>query len=222
MSHTTSDARRHAVAALPSEQLTTTTGPDPQTRPLRRLGAGVHAEPHALALGAQALARVRYPWQELLPGWAVRFLGGRPGLLGRTFWPDRVIELYVRPTHGVGDVAFALAHELGHAVDLEHLDPTGRACWRATRELPHDLEWFGASDANDFATPAGDWAECFAAWQLGPDGFQSRLGAAPGPRDRELVAELSLVHHARGSRGARTMIRREWDHLPISRLKPAV
>ena len=220
MAHDTYQVRPHAVAAPPAEHSPVTGGPAPQDRPLRRLGTAVHADRHALALGAQALARVRYPWQELLPDWSVRFLDGRDGLLGRTFWPDRVIEVYVRPAQAVADVAFALAHELGHAIDLEHLDPTGRALWRTTRNLPHDLEWFGASDANDFATPAGDWAECFAAWQLGPDGFQSQLGAAPAPHEGDLIAELSSTYHIR--RVAPAAVRGHRDHLPISRLKPAV
>jgi len=173
--------------------------------------------PTAGAAGREALRRIRYPWQQQLPGWTVRFLGQQPGFLGRTIWPERIIEIYVRPGQHGHDVAFALAHELGHAVDLEHLDPTSRAAWRTARRLPNRLEWFGHSDANDFATPAGDWAECFAAWQLGATGFQSELGDPPDAAQCELLAALSSPVVA--PRAATP--RMQGDIFPISRLKTA-
>ncbi len=161
--------------------------------PLARLFAlGYRATPTTLAVGAQALSRIWYPWRELLPGWSLRFLGGRDQFLGRTLWPDRVIEVYVRAGQSLDEVAFALAHEVGHAVDLEHLDPGARARWRQARQLPTALAWFGASDAKDFDTPAGDWAECFAYWQIGAVGFQSELGVTPDEATLALLAELAL------------------------------
>jgi hypothetical protein len=139
----------------------------------------------------------------LLSPWALRFLDGRPGYLGRTLWPERVIEVYVRAEQSIDEVAFALAHEIGHAVDLEHLEPATRARWRAARQLDPELEWFGPSDANDFATPAGDWAECFAAWQVGAGHFQSELGPPPDDRAHRLMAKLSLVAAGLGGRLSR-------------------
>jgi hypothetical protein len=152
---------------------------------------GYRATPATLAVGARALAQIWYPWRELLGNWSLRFLPAKPGYLGRTLWPDRVIEIYVRPGQDISEVSFALAHEFGHAVDLEHFDPAARARWRAARGLGNEVPWFGASDANDFATPAGDWAESFAAWQIGPQQFQSLLG--PAPTDEQLGALQSLA-----------------------------
>lgn len=185
--------------------------------PLPLLTFGYRATPTTLAVGAQALARITYPWRTLLPRWSLRFAGPETGFLGRTLWPERVIEIYVRPGHDVDDVAFALAHELGHAVDLEHLDPTGRARWRSARRIHPFLEWFGDSDSNDFATPAGDWAECFAAWQVGPNGFQSELAGPPDDAIVALIAHLSL--HNGDFRGAPDAASVQ-DDFPISRLKP--
>lgn len=153
---------------------------------------GYRATPATLAVGAQALARIWFPWRELLANWSLRFLPQRPGYLGRTLWPDRAIEIYVRPGQPVEDVAFALAHELGHAVDLEHFDPAARGRWRQARALPASVPWFGESDANDFATPAGDWAECFAAWQVGAGLFQSQLGPAPDDAQLDTLQSLAL------------------------------
>ncbi len=189
----------------------------PAATSTRLFALGYRATPTTLAVGAQALSRIWYPWRELLPTWSLRFLGSQPGFLGRTLWPDRVIEVYVRAGQALDEVAFALAHEIGHAVDLEHLDPAGRARWRAERTLPTTLEWFGASDANDFATPAGDWAECFAAWQVGPMGFQSQLGILPDDNAFELLATLSLSADPAASAPEPRDAHR--DEIPISWLK---
>ncbi len=164
--------------------------------PGRVAALGFRATPATLAIGARALSQIWYPWQLQLPRWSLRFLPARPGFLGRTLWPDRIIEIYVRPGQLLDEVAFALAHELGHAVDLEHFDPTQRARWRRARQLPADLPWFGASDANDFGTPAGDWAESFAAWQIGVDHFQSQLAPAPDAAHCELLQSLALPNGA--------------------------
>ncbi len=163
----------------------------------RLFALGFRATPTTVAVGAQALSRIWYPWRELLPGWSLRFLGGRDHFLGRTLWPDRIIEVYVRPGQTLDEVAFALAHEVGHAVDLSHLNPGARARWRQARHLPTPLAWFGASDAKDFATPAGDWAECFAYRQIGAVGFQSELGGIPDEAALALLADLALsVEHS--------------------------
>ncbi len=160
-----------------------------QLRPRRTLRSSF-TTPTAAAVAGDALRMIRYPWQRLLPEWSMRFLAQQPGYLGRTIWPDRIIEIYVRPGQHVRHVAFAVAHELGHAIDLEHLDPASRAQWRLERQLHNRLDWFGASDADDFATPAGDWAECFAAWQLGSTEFKSLLGDAPTAEHCALLARL--------------------------------
>ncbi len=160
---------------------------------------GHRATPTTAAVGGRALERIWYPWRQLLPAWSLRFAGDQPGFLGRTLWPERVIEVYVRPGQPLDDVAFALAHELGHAVDLEHLDPVTRARWRNARNIPSHLEWFGASDASDFATPAGDWAECFAAWQVGEVGFRSEIGAAPDDATFAVLAECALFEQGFGA-----------------------
>lgn len=144
------------------------------------------------AVASQALEAIRYPWRRHLPGWNLVFLGPRPGYLARTLWPDRVIEVYLRRGQDTNDVAFALAHELGHAIDLEHLDPGLRACWKAARRLAPDLAWFGPSDEEDFDTPAGDWAECFASWQVGSDAsFRSRLGGPPSMAQIDVMRRLA-------------------------------
>src|SRR5688500_7450123 len=76
------------------------------------------ADEYAEAVGREALEQIDYPIENL--GWTVAFLPGKPGFLGLAIGPKRRIEIYVRSSHGVSDVAHTLAHELGHAVDLTY------------------------------------------------------------------------------------------------------
>ena len=82
---------------------------------------------------AAILARISFPWEQQLPGWTIEFRAGRTGFLGAT-WPDsRRIEIFVRDDLGDRDVAFTLAHEIGHAVDVVHLDEADRSRWLRAR-----------------------------------------------------------------------------------------
>src|SRR4051794_10826716 len=81
-------------------------------------GSSGSTSPRHLEVGRRALERIGYPWEERLAGWTVTFVPGRAGLLGGTWTYERRIEIYVRANQSVEDVAFTLAHEMGHAVDV--------------------------------------------------------------------------------------------------------
>jgi hypothetical protein len=150
-------------------------------------GSGT-SSPH-LEVGRQALHLLDYPWRERLPEWSVSFLPGRAGLLGGTWTYERRIEIYVREGHSVGDVAFTLAHELGHAVDVTLFGDAERSEWLAARGLHGSTPWWVESGATDFASGAGDWAEAFAVHQLG-GASQTRLAGQPDDDQLALVARL--------------------------------
>ncbi len=140
--------------------------------------------------GALALATIDYPWPDVLDGWTIYFLPGRPGLLGGTWTYEHRIEVYVRPEHTVLEVAFTLAHELGHAVDVVRLCDVGRARWRSARGIAYDVPWWVESGATDFDSCSGDWAEAFAVWQVGGHSA-SRAAAQPTPAQLRLLARLA-------------------------------
>ncbi len=56
---------------------------------------------------------------------------------------------------------------------------------------PPDLPWFGCNACDDLGTPAGDFAESFAAWQVPSGDFSSRLGPPPDAVQRDLLERLT-------------------------------
>jgi hypothetical protein len=135
----------------------------------------------------QALALIHYPWQKL--GYEIRFLGPRPGYRAMTISDKKLIEVYVRPGDDIELLAFDVAHELGHAYDLERNDTRRRNRWREMRGIDATTPWFGCNRCPDYETPAGDFAETFALLLLGPSNYHSRLSAPP---TREELATLAL------------------------------
>jgi hypothetical protein len=141
-------------------------------------------------LGAEVLGGLTFPWSTRLPGWTVCFLPGREGLLGGTWTYEQRIEIYVRAEQPRDDVAFTVAHELGHAVDVTLLDEADRLEWRRQRGLAESVPWWVESGASDLSSGSGDWAEAFAVWLVGGTSH-SRVAPHPTADDLAAVARLS-------------------------------
>ena len=163
------------------------------------------AQSYAEAVGAAALAEIDYPVDTL--GWDIQFLPGRSGSLGLAIGPKRRIEIYVRSTHSVTDVAHTLAHELGHAVDLTYGSSYRRSEYLRMRGFSHDAEWFGCDACTDYATPAGDFAEVFEYWLLGGGDYRSQLGSAP---DSVTLDHMSHLFAAPYAPSVRVFWRQRW------------
>jgi hypothetical protein len=116
-------------------------------------------------------------------------MGPQPGIWGRTSQPSlSTIEIYVRPDESVDMLAHVIAHEIGHAVDLVYGSDQRRSVWFDLRNIS-PRPWFTCSMCQDFSTPAGDFAETFAYWQLG--GFsRSMLAPAPSPAQLSQLSPL--------------------------------
>ncbi|MCP5029858.1 MAG: hypothetical protein GY929_26600 [Actinomycetia bacterium] len=143
-----------------------------------------------LAVAESALAQITYPWEILLPEWRIEFQEGRDGVLGYTWSTEQRIEIFVRDGQSVEFLSHVIAHELGHAVDIELNSPNDRRQWQTSRGIS-GLAWWAESGMSDFATGAGDWAESFAAWQVGDLHFRSQLGGVPDTAQLTLLAELA-------------------------------
>lgn len=173
--------------------------PAPRRTPQRRPGratitpvAGARARATAPTLswearrGAAALDLISYPWQEL--GWQITFHAARNGVLGIASHSERRIRMYVRSSHSDRLLAFSVAHEIGHAVDFELGTPASHARWLELRGIDPDTPWYGCEGCADLETPAGDFAEVFAVWQVGPVDYRSRMAPMPTGEEMDMLA----------------------------------
>lgn len=139
--------------------------------------------------GQAALSRISYPWEEVLEGWTIVFEGPRPDRSGWIDFRTRHITIYVRESHSNGQLAHVVAHEVGHAVDFHRVTPDERDRWIEARGLG-DLSWYPDATSNDFSSPAGDFAESFAVWQVGGN-YQANLGGNPTAAQIALLEEIT-------------------------------
>ncbi len=139
------------------------------------------------AMGQAALGRLSWPWQDHLRGWNIVFEPGGSGH-GQTNPATRRIDVGVPSGADVFAVARVAAHEIGHAADLTFNDTGARRAWKSQRGIPADAPWWPSGGGNDFSTGAGDFAECFATWQLGIESL-SAWGSCSAA-DLELLASM--------------------------------
>ncbi len=148
------------------------------------------APPTPAERGREALALIDYEWQSRLDGWSIVFAPGRDGVLGLTYVDRKTIEIFVRDNQTPDLLAHVIAHEMGHAVDVTLNDSGERQRWQESRGIS-SAPWWPGDGATDFSTGAGDFAESFAAWQVGSGNFRSKLSGAPDAGQLDLMAELS-------------------------------
>ncbi len=111
-------------------------------------------------VGRLAEQEISYDYAPLLPGWSIEYREDKPGFRGLTFTREKRIEIYVNEDESPDSVAGILAHEIGHAIDVEHLTNTQRNSWRDARGLPD--AWWPGNGLSDFHVGAGDFAEAVA------------------------------------------------------------
>jgi len=188
------------AASATSASGTTLPGPEAAIAPVAAtatppapLAAPAAATPNAsVDLIARAQAMVHYDYIDALRGWSIEFVGPRDGFRGATFPASHVVQIYVRRSENASELAHTLAHELGHAIDVTYFDDQDRAQFNVARGRDAASAWWVAPSADDFASGAGDWAECFA-WTVtnGAGGFFSKLGPAPDSATKALVMQLA-------------------------------
>lgn len=140
-------------------------------------------------LGAQAEALLPFDWQAVLPEWTITYHETNREFRGLTFPYDQSIELYVRDDDSAATLSGILAHEIGHAIDVTHLDDRQRSRWQETRSI-EESQWWPDAYASDFETGAGDFAEAFAYWAV-RDPSASRI--AHQPTSSQLIALEALL-----------------------------
>ncbi len=164
----------------------------PATTAAEAASAGVEEPPPSVAfensnqrLGAEAEALLPFDWEAILPGWEINYLDSDDRFRGLTYPYDKSIDMFVRDSDTAESLAGILAHELAHAIDVEHFGDGERNDWRDARDLG-GAPWWPDAYAGDFATGAGDFAESFAYWALG-DNSSSELGGNPTDEQLQLI-----------------------------------
>lgn len=142
--------------------------------------------PGYMQRGQALLARV--PYNPASIGYTVEFLPAKPGYRGLTWAGSRRIEIFVGDDISDNHLAHVIAHEIGHAIDIVKNSTEDRQAWRAARGMAPEAEWWPSARATDFASPAGDFAECFAVWAVGSWSSRSTFGSCSGTES--LLAEL--------------------------------
>jgi len=132
-------------------------------------------------MGAQALALVRYPWQNI-PGYTIQFLpisaAPSPGFYGNTTftWGQAggTSVLYVYPGETVERLAGITAFEIGHEVDAAAVEPQGGETqienilgihpqyWAPhcdCAEQGYLSGWYSAAFSNYWSPGVGNWSQ---------------------------------------------------------------
>jgi hypothetical protein len=135
------------------------------------------AAENAASRREEALAFIEFPWQQL--NYDIVFMPPRIGFRAMTFPKVRRIEIYARPTDDSRLLAYDIAHELGHAIDMSFNTEETRRKWMELRGIDPETPWFGCSRCSDYNTPAGDFAETFALLLFGSKNFSGRIAPAP-------------------------------------------
>jgi len=141
-----------------------------------------------------ALDLIPIPWQEIASRWTVEFKPSRDRLLGGTWTLERRIEIYVREHQTLEEIAFTVAHEIGHAIDATVANPKFRRLWQKKRNIPTEI-WWAEPGMSDFAVGAGDFAECFAVWQMQSAQFNQLKYGLPEDAHINLLEEFTGWSH---------------------------
>jgi hypothetical protein len=139
--------------------------------------------------GEAALASLR---TSAPAGVSISFLAGRGALKGMTYYDRHHVDVFVQSCSAESDTLLrhVVAHELGHAWDSLHMTDALRADYLAARGIPAGTPWFGCNGCQDFATPAGDFAETYAQWQRSASDSRSKMAAPATPAQLEQLARF--------------------------------
>ncbi len=129
--------------------------------------ADVHVD-----LGLRAESLIGYDWQAILPGWEINYEQSGGGLRAVTDRTTSEITMYIQADESPAVVAAALAHELGHAIDLTYFTDDQRFEWLEARGMP--AVWWAGDGLNDFNVGSGDFAEAVAALWVGSPSYSEQ------------------------------------------------
>jgi hypothetical protein len=152
----------------------------PRRQALRRTATDCDATARPTDRGTRALASLLHP---IPTGITYTYRPGGGALKGMTYYDSHHVDVFVASCARESDTLLrhVVAHETGHAWDSLHMTAQLRAEYLAARGIPAGTPWFGCDRCQDFATPAGDFAETYAQWQRGASDSRSTIAPAAAP-----------------------------------------
>ena len=135
-----------------------------------------------------ALDLIQIPWKQL--GYDIVFMPPRPGFRAMTLTGQRRIEVYARPQDDTALLVYDIAHEIGHAIDVTYNTARSRKEWMQARGINSNTQWFGCDRCSDYKTPAGDFAETYAAILCGSKYFRGRIAPLPSAEGMAKLAHF--------------------------------
>lgn len=178
-----------SAPAAPAAAAPATTAPPPTTPPTTVPTTAAPAPSGPLTpdqLGAQALAMVRYPWQQI-PGYSIQFLpiadAPSPGFYGNTTFTwghtGGASVLYVYPGETAQRLAAITAFEIGHEVDAAAVEPAGGEAQIENMLGYHPASWAPNCDCAEQNFLSGWYAAAFSNYWSPGVGAWSQLPVAP-------------------------------------------
>jgi hypothetical protein len=113
-------------------------------------------------------------------GYRVLLAPATDDLRAQTDTKAKTVTLYLRSDDPAYRVAHDLAHETGHAYDVERMDDALRDEYLTGRGAPK-VPWWPGGKRSDLDVGAGDFAEVFALCHAASPEFRSKV--APRPDD---------------------------------------
>jgi hypothetical protein len=184
----TTTAPRVAPAVAPAVSPTVSPATAPPTTVPVAPAAGTPDQ-----LGAEALALVRYPWQNI-PGYSIQFLpiadAPSPGFYGNTTFTwghaGGTSILYVYSGETVDTLAGIIAFEIGHEVDAAAVEPQGGETQVENILGIHPASWAPDCDCAEQGFLSGWYAAAFSNYWSPGVGQWSQI--APEPSGAVLAA----------------------------------
>ena len=153
-------------------------------------------------MGAQALALVRYPWQDI-PGYSIQFqpisAAPSPGFYGNTTFtwghPGGTSVLYVYPGETVERLAGITAFEIAHEVDAAAVEPQGGETQIENILGIHPSSWAPNCDCAEQGFLSGWYAAAFSNYWSSGRGELESSGADADRSDAERRRALAESDH---------------------------
>lgn len=189
----TGEALSSSSTASGANGTTSTAAPTTISRPASVVESeSIESTEASLALGAQAEALLPFDWEAVLPNWEINYRGHNTQFRGLTYPYDRTIEIFVRESDTPERLVSIVAHELGHALDVEYLTAEQRESWLEIRNID-DSPWWADAYASDFQSGAGDFAEAFAVWAVNDESSSEIAGQPSRAQIEHLVTMLDGI-----------------------------